>query len=298
MPADRAAPALNGAALARDARGERRRLFALSLPALALVSLVMVAPVTWLFWLSFQDEDGAFSLANYQRLIAQPSYGRILFTSFEISLLVTAICAVLGYALAYLLAQLPPRLAALLMLGVLMPFWTSILVRTYAWLVLLQRDGIVNNLGIGLGLWRTPLVLVYNMQGTVVGLVHIMLPFLVLPLYGAMRAIDRDYVRAAANLGAGPVRVFIHVFLPLTRAGLFAGAAITFILCLGAYVTPAVLGGGKVVMAANAVATDVEMYFSWGPASAFGVVLLVVTAVLVFAASRFARLDRMIGGGA
>jgi len=289
---------MNAADLSRDARAERWRLFGLSIPALFLITLVMILPVGWLFLLSLQDENGVLSLANYRRLIEQPSYGRILFASFEISLLVTAICAVLGYALAYLLSQLPPRRAGLLMLGVLMPFWTSILVRTYAWLVLLQRDGIMNRFGIGLGLWRTPLVLVYNMQGTVIGLVHIMLPFLVLPLYGAMRAIDRDYVRAAANLGAAPVQVFWHVFLPLSRAGLFAGATITFILCLGSYVTPAVLGGGKVVMAASAVATDVELYFSWGPASAFGVVLLIVTSLLLFAASRFARLDRLFGGGA
>jgi putative spermidine/putrescine transport system permease protein len=290
--------AMNAAELARDARGERWALFGLGLPALAFVALVVLVPVAWLFLLSFQDNNGAWSLANYRRLIVQPAYGRILFASFEISLLVTAICTVLGYALAYLLTQMPPRRAGLMMVGVLMPFWTSILVRTYAWLVLLQRDGLINLWGMRLGLWHKPLTLVYNMEGTVVGLVHIMLPFLVLPLYGSMRAIERDYVRAAANLGAGPARVFWHVFLPLSRPGLLAGATITFILCLGSYVTPAVLGGGRVVMAANQVASDIELYFSWGPAAAFGVVLLAVTALLLFLASRFARLDRLFGGSA
>jgi putative spermidine/putrescine transport system permease protein len=296
MPAD--TPALNAAELARDERGERWALFGLGLPALALVTLVVLVPVAWLFFLSFLDDNGAWSLANYRRLIVQPAYGRILFASFDISLLVTAICTVLGYALAYLLTQMPPRRAGLMMVGVLMPFWTSILVRTYAWLVLLQRDGLINLWGMRLGLWQKPLTLVYNMEGTIVGLVHIMLPFLVLPLYGSMRAIERDYVRAAANLGAGPAQVFWHVFLPLSRPGLLAGVTITFILCLGSYVTPAVLGGGRVVMAANQVASDIELYFSWGPAAAFGVVLLVVTALLLFLASRFARLDRLFGGGA
>lgn len=288
----------NARALARDERGERWMLFGLGLPAVALVSIVVLAPLAWLFLLSFQTDSGAWSLANYRRLIVQPAYGRILLASLEISLLVTAICTVLGYALAYLLSQLPPRRAGLLMVGVLMPFWTSILVRTYAWLVLLQRDGLVNLWGIRLGLWEKPLVLVYNMQGTIIGLVHIMLPFLVLPLYGSMRAIERDYVRAAANLGARPAEVFWYVFLPLSRPGLLAGATITFILCLGSYVTPAVLGGGRVVMAANQVASDIELYFSWGPAAAFGVVLLACAGALLFIASRFARLDRLFGGGA
>lgn len=288
----------NAAGLARDARQEHWRLLGLSAPALLLVTITMVIPVGWLFWLSFLDADGHPTLANYRRLLVQPSYGRVLLASFEISALVTVICAVLGYALAYLLAQLPPRRAGLLMLGVLMPFWTSILVRTYAWLVLLQRDGLINNLGIHLGLWHKPLALVYNMEGTTIGLVHIMLPFFVLPLYGAIRAIDHDYVRAASNLGASPVQVFWRVFLPLSRPGLYAGATITFVLTLGSYVTPAVLGGGKVIMVANAVASDVELFFTWGPASAFGVVLLVLTALLLLIASRFARLDRIFGGGA
>ncbi|WP_127902914.1 ABC transporter permease [Solirhodobacter olei] len=293
-----AAEGPNATELGRDARSERWMLFGLSLPALLLVGLVVVLPIAWLFLLSFQTEGGAFTLANYQRLIDQPSYRRILAMTFEISLTVTAMCIVLGYALAYLLAQLPRRVAGVLMLGVLMPFWTSILVRTYAWLVLLQRDGLINVIGEHLGFWQKPLALVYNMEGTVVGLVHIMLPFMVLPLYNSMRAIDRDYVRGAANLGAGPIQVFWHVYLPLSRPGLFAGGTITFILCLGSYVTPAVLGGGKIVMAANGIAGDVELYFSWGPASAFGVVLLVITLTILFTASRFARLDRIFGGGA
>lgn len=296
--ADTSDPERNAAGLARDARGERWVLFGLSVPALALVTAVVLVPVGWLFFLSFQNEDGVWSLVNYRRLVVQPAYGRVLLASFEISILVTVICTVLGYALAYLLAQLPPRRAGLLLIGVMMPFWTSILVRTYAWLVLLQRNGVINLWGMRLGLWRHPLALVYNMEGTVIGLVHIMLPFLVLPLYGSMRAIERDYVRAAANLGASPAQVFWRVYLPLSRAGLLAGATITFILCLGSYVTPAVLGGGRVVMAANQVASDIELYFSWGPAAAFGVVLLVLTALLLVIASRFARLDRLFGGGA
>jgi putative spermidine/putrescine transport system permease protein/spermidine/putrescine transport system permease protein len=177
-----------------------------------------------------------------------------------------------------------------------MPFWTSILVRTYAWLVLLQRQGLINKWAMQLGLWDQPVTLVYNWTGTLLGMVHIMLPFLILPLYGSMRAIDRDYLKAAANLGAAPTRAFWLVFLPLSLPGLFAGALIVFILCLGFYVTPAILGGGKVIMVANRIANDIEIFFNWGAASALGVVLLVLTGIVLYLATRLVRLDRALGG--
>jgi ABC-type spermidine/putrescine transport system permease subunit I len=285
----------NAAGLRHDARTERFALFGLSLPALLLVTVTMLLPVAWLFYLSFLGDDGAFSLVHYHRLIEQPSYARIFRATFEISALATLICIVLGYPLAYVMAQLPPRIASLCMIGVLMPFWTSILVRTYAWLVLLQRQGLINSWGIKLGLWDEPLALVHNLTGTLIGMVHIMLPFLILPLYGSMRAIDRDYLKAAASLGASPARAFWLVFLPLSLPGLLAGALIVFILCLGFYVTPALLGGGKVIMVANRIANDIEIFFNWGAASALGVVLLVLTAIILFAASRAVRLERVLG---
>ena len=143
----------------------------------------MLLPVAWLFWLSFLADDGSFSLEHYRRMLEQPSYGRTFLTTFEVSLLTTAICIVLGYPLAYALSQLPPRVANLCLIAVLLPFWTSLLVRTYAWLVLLQRKGLINNWGMRLGWWDEPLALVHNLTGTLIGMVHIMLPFLVLPLY-------------------------------------------------------------------------------------------------------------------
>jgi ABC-type spermidine/putrescine transport system permease subunit I len=283
----------NAVGLTRDARAERIALFGLSLPALLLVTVTMLLPVAWLFWLSFLGDDGALSLMHYQRLIEQPSYARIFRATFEISALATVICILLGYPLAYVMAQLPPRIASLCMIGVLMPFWTSILVRTYAWLVLLQRQGLINSWGIKLGLWDEPLALVHNLTGTLIGMVHIMLPFLILPLYGSMRAIDRDYLKAAANLGASPTRAFWLVFFPLSLPGLLAGSLIVFILCLGFYVTPALLGGGKVIMVANRIANDIEIFFNWGAASALGVVLLGLTAIILLAAARLVRLDRL-----
>jgi ABC-type spermidine/putrescine transport system permease subunit I len=183
------------------------------------------------------------------------------------------------------------------MIAVLLPFWTSLLVRTYAWLVLLQRSGLINTWGIQLGLWSEPLQLVHNVGGTLIGMVHIMLPFLVLPVYGSMRAIDRDYLKAAASLGAGPTRAFWQVFFPLSLPGLMAGTTIVFIICLGFYVTPAVLGGGKVIMVSNRIANDIEIFFNWGAASALGVVLLVLTLGFLYLASRVLRIDRILGHG-
>ncbi len=284
-------------ALRGDALRERLALLGLSAPAFVLVAVTMVAPVAWLFWLSFLADNGSFSLEHYRRMIEQPSYYRIFLTTFHVSLLTTGICIVLGYPLAYVLSQLPQRVANLCLIAELLPFWTSLLVRTYAWLALLQRKGLINNWGIELGLWDEPLALVHTLTGTLIGMVHIMLPFLVLPVLGAMRAIDRDYLKAAANLGASPVRAFWMVFFPLSMPGLLAGSLIVFILCLGFYVTPAVLGGGKVIMVSNQIANDIELFFNWGAASSLGVVLLVLTLLFLYAASRFAGVDQVVGGG-
>ena len=291
-----ALPDLHATGLRRDERRERLALLGLSAPALLLVAVTMIVPVAWLFGLSFLDDAGSLSLEHYRRMIEQPSYGRTFVTTFKVSLLTTAICIAAGYPLAYVLSQLPRRAANLCMIAVLLPFWTSLLVRTYAWLVLLQRKGLINDWGMRLGWWDEPLALVHNLTGTLIGMVHIMLPFLVLPVLGAMRAIDADLLKAAANLGASPARAFRSVFLPLSLPGLAAGTLIVFILCLGFYVTPAVLGGGKVIMVSNHIANDIELFFNWGAASALGVVLLVLTMLLLWGATRLLRLEKLFGG--
>lgn len=279
-------PGLNAEALQRAARWERLGLLALVGPALALITVTMLLPVGWLFYLSLLSDGGQWSLEHYLRMWEQPSYGRTFVTTFQVSLLTTAICALIGYPLAYWLSELPQRVANLCMIAVLLPLWTSLLVRTYAWLVLLQRKGLVNGWGIQLGWWDEPLALVHNLTGTLIGTVHVMLPFLVLPLYSALRAIDRDLLKAAANLGATPVRAFWLVLFPLSLPGLASGSLIVFILCLGFYVTPAVLGGGKVIMVSSRIANDIEVFFNWGAASALGVVLLVLTVLLIVIAGR------------
>lgn len=286
---------LDEASFARDERRERRRILGLSGPALVLVTGLLLVPVGWLFALAFVS-GGEISLVNFQRMVEYPAYAAIFRTTFEVSVAVTVLCILLGYPVAYLLSQLPPRLATIGLAFVIIPFWTSLLVRTYAWLVLLQRRGVLNDTLVASGLVDEPLRLVHNFTGTLIGMVHIMLPFLVLPLYATVRSIDGDLVRAATSCGASPVQAFWRVFLPLSLPGLIAGTLLVFILSLGFYVTPAVLGGGRVTMVSMKIQQNVSVYFDWGAGSALGVVLLAAVFAIFYAVHRFAGLDRIFRG--
>jgi len=286
---------VNEAVLKNLDRKENFTLFGLTVPYLFLIFFLIIIPVGWLFYMSFIGRDGSYSFENYERMVTQKSYIRIFLTTFKISFLTTLICALLGYPLTYFMSQLSRKWAGICMIGVLIPFWTSLLVRTYAWLVLLQRKGLINNIAIDLGFISEPIKFVHNTSGTLIGMAHIMLPFLILPLYANMRAIDKDCLKAAANLGATPTRAFWTVFFPLSIPGLLAGLLIVFVICLGFYVTPAVLGGGKIIMAAMKISSNIELYFSWGAASALGVVLLVVTMLILYVASKLVSIDQ-IGG--
>lgn len=269
----------SAAELEGEDRWERLRLVALSMPAMLLVTVILLLPVGWLFWLSFSGADG-LSPVNYVRLYENSAYLSIFQTTFVLSLVVTVVTAILGYPLAYLLSQLPRPLAMIGLLVVLLPFWTSILVRTYSWLVLLQRRGLINNMLIKLGITTEPLSLVYNSAGVVIGMVHIMLPFMVLPLYAAMKSIDPGLVRAAVSLGATRRGAFFTVFAPLTLPGLLAGGLLVFIYCLGFYITPQILGGGRVNLVSMKILENATVYSDWGAASALGVVLLVATLII------------------
>ncbi|MGA0952591.1 MAG: ABC transporter permease [Candidatus Puniceispirillaceae bacterium] len=288
--------ALNATKLRVAERRQSLLVLALTLPAIIAVFLVIVIPVGWLFSLSFLDSNGELSLVNYEKMIAYKSYLRVFKTTFNVSFLTTFLCIVIGYPLAYFLSQIPRKYVGLFMLTVLLPFWTSLLVRTYAWLVMLQRNGLINNFAIDLGIWDAPVKLAHNLNGTLIGMVHIMLPFLVLPLYAAMRRIDRHALQAAANLGATPVQAFWQIFVPLSLPGVVAGSLIVFVLCLGFYVTPAVLGGGKVILVSMQITAILEDQFNWGAASALGVVLLVSTFAVLLVASRFLKLDSVMFG--
>ncbi len=263
-------------------------------PALALVVVLVVLPVAWMFLLSFV-EKGDLSLAHYARMLTYSSYSNILVTTLRISAIVTAICVLVGYPVAYLIAQLPGRLALVLISLIIIPFWTSVLVRTYAWLVLLTDNGPINSALMTLGVTDGPVSLLFNETGTIIGMVHIMLPFFVLPVYAVIRSFDWTLMQAASSLGAPPASGFFRVFLPLSLPGVLAGAVLVFVQCLGFYVTPAVLGGGKVTMVSMKIASNIQQYFDWGAASALGVVLLACALSILYVANRVLDLDRILG---
>ena len=284
---------LNKRTLKSEEYRERFMLFGLSMPSLLAILIVVFLPILWLSSLSFYNVAGALSMENYVRIFESDLYRRTFVVTFQISVSVTVICVLLGYPLCYWLTKMTDRTAAILMVFVLVPFWTSVLVRTYAWLVLLQRNGIINSTLMSLDIIEEPLQLAHNLTGSIIGMVHIMLPFLILPLYATMRSIDTDLVRAAVGLGSSPRKAFWHVFFPMSLPGLSAGIVLVFILSLGFYVTPALLGGGRVQMLAQRIESTITIYSNWGASSALGVVLLLMALVMIWLMNRVFGLDKL-----
>ncbi|WP_443641032.1 ABC transporter permease [Candidatus Njordibacter sp. Uisw_039] len=283
----------NASILKAEDRRERLTFLGLSMPAVLAILIVVFLPIFWLSSLSFYNAAGELSTENYARIFESALYRRTFVVTFQISIAVTVICILLGYPLCYLLTKVKDRTAAILMIFVLVPFWTSVLVRTYAWLVLLQRNGIINSSLMSLGIIEEPLQLAHNLTGSIIGMVHIMLPFLILPLYATMRNIDTDLVRAAVGLGSSPRGAFWRVFFPMSLPGLFAGIVLVFILSLGFFVTPALLGGGRVQMLAQRIESTITIYSNWGAASALGVVLLLLALVMIWLMNRVFGLDKL-----
>ena len=225
----------------------------------------------------------------------QRAFTGILLRTFNISAVVTFFCLLLAYPLAWWLASLPARKANVLMILVLVPFWTSILVRVAAWIVLLQSEGLVNRGLIGIGLIDNPLPLLFNRTGVIISMVHILLPFMILPLYSVMKSVPPTYVRAAISLGSPPLAAFFRVYVPQTYPGIGAGALLVFILAIGYYVTPALLGGASDQMLSYYVARYTNVEVNWGMACALGSLLLVATLVLYAVYRRIGKADLSLG---
>lgn len=208
------------------------------------------------------------------------AFGKILVRTFQISAVVTLVCLLLGYPLAYWLSTLTARQANMCMILVLVPFWTSILVRVAAWIVLLQSNGLVNRGLMEIGLIDEPLALLFNRLGVIIAMVHILLPFMILPLYSVMKSVPPTYLRAAVSLGSSPLAAFFKVYVPQTYPGIGAGGLLVFILSIGYYVTPALLGGADDQMLSYYIAQYTNVNVNWGMACALGAVLLFTTLAL------------------
>ena len=233
------------------------------------------------------DDKGELTRAPEERRIYLLLFERTVF----LSMLITLLCLILGYPVAHLLARLPLRYSNMLMVLVLLPFWTSLLVRTTAWITLLQSQGVLNDLLVFLGLVDDAgrIQMMYNQAGTVIAMTHIMLPFMILPLYSVMKSVPGDFVRAARSLGAGPVTAFVRVYLPQTVPGIGAGALLVFIISVGYYITPALVGGSSGQLISNQIAFHMLTSLNWGLAAALGAILLFGVIVLYW------LYDRMIG---
>ena len=207
-------------------------------------------------------------------------YVDVLLRTLGISASVTLLCLLMGFPVAMLLTQVTEKTADWLMILVLLPFWTSLLVRTAAWVVVLQREGMVNSLLMRLGLISEPLTLIYNRTGVLIAMTHVLLPFMILPLYSVLKGIPAHYMRAAASLGAPPLTAFFRVYLPMAAPAIMAGSLMVFILAMGYYITPALVGGGSDQMLSYFVATYTTDTGNWGLASALGLMMLVTTMLL------------------
>ena len=236
-----------------------------------------------------RDADNALAAAPPAESVFRSVLGRTLW----ISGVVTLVCLLLGYPVALFIARQPPARAALLLFLVLLPFWTSLLVRTVAWVVLLQREGILNNLFLSLRIVHEPLRMIFNRFAVYVAMVHVLLPFMVLPLYAVMKGISPSYERAAASLGATPFTTFRRVYLPQTLPGIAAGCLMVFIQALGYYITPALVGGAEDQMISYFIAFYASRTVNWGMAAALSIMLLAATLVLYAVYNRLIGLDKV-----
>jgi ABC-type spermidine/putrescine transport system permease subunit I len=262
-------------------------------PALVLLLAVYLYPLARLLVLSLTGGDGALGFGAYRRFLESSVYVGVLLRTFRISLVVTVVCLMVAYPVSLVLSRAGSLTLRVLMVFVLLPLWTSILVRTYAWMVLLQANGVVNNLLRRLNVIDEPLRLMYNETGVVIGMAQVLLPFAILPVYASLRNIDPRLPAAARIMGAGPWRRFLSVTLPLSLPGVAAAGLLVFVQALGFFITPALLGGSRVITLAMVIETQVVDLLDWGLASAVAMVLLVVTVILVVGYDRLLGLDKV-----
>lgn len=269
---------------------------ALLAPFFALLLVIFLYPLLSLLSLSFLEPHA--TLSNYGRVFENPIYLRVMLRTAWISLLTTLLALVLGFPIAYMMTKVKGVIATLLTACVLLPLWSSVLVRTAAWVVLLRRDGLVNHALQWLGLTERPLTLLYTEGAVVLAMAHVLLPFLILPIYSALRNIPDDYMRAAAVLGADRRRAFFEVLLPLSRAGVWSGCLMVFLSSLGFFITPALIGSPQELMIATLVSQQVRETLDWPFAAALIGVLMTVVSLITMVFNKAISFNRLIGGGA
>jgi ABC-type spermidine/putrescine transport system permease subunit I len=264
----------------------------LLIPAMIYLAYFYAYPLLQMISRSLLDPD--FTLKHYYAFFQLPSYTRIMLNTFAIAISTTLLSLLLGYPIAYLLTTVSERVSQILMVFIIIPFWISILVRSYAWMILLGRNGIVNQALMQLGLTGSPIPLMHNRFGVYVGMLNVLLPFMVFPLFSVMKGIDKNLVKSAQILGAPPWKSFLKVFFPLSLPGVAGGGLLVFILALGFFITPALLGGPKDTMIALLIQVQVEEMLNWGFAAALGTILLVNALIVFFVYNRYLGIEKMM----
>lgn len=290
-----AARASSGRSRAGDVRRRRAggRAALAVVPAFALVLIAFVIPVMVLLARSVLEPEPG--LQNYEAFFGSTTYLKVLGNTFVVAIATTVITVALGLPVAWYLSIVPTTWSRLLFAIIILSMWTNLLARTYAWMVLLQRTGVINRTLMSLGLISEPLPLINNLVGVTIGMTYMMLPFVILPLYAAIRSIDPSILRAASLCGANAGQVFFRVFLPLIATGIAAGALMVFVMSLGYYITPALLGGTSNMVLAELIAQLVQSLLDWGLAGTAALVLLVVTLAIYAVQLRFFGFGRSAG---
>lgn len=265
-------------------------------PFFAIIGFVFVYPIAQLLFISFTEPT--LTIANYERVVGNPVYARVLMRTLWTAVLVTGLSVILGFPVAYYMSRARGVVVALVAVCVILPLWSSVLVRTAAWSFLFQREGLINSALMATGLTSEPLRLLYTQGAVVIAMTHVLLPFMILPIYGALRNIPDDYLRAAAVLGASRFRTFVEVILPLSLPGVVSGSLLVFLTALGFFITPALLGSPQELMIATLVSQQIREVLDWPFAAALVGVLTLFVTVLAIVFSKMLRFDRLMGGAA
>lgn len=270
------------------------RQFLLLVPALIALLLLFVYPISSIFLRSLFSPD--FTLEHYAYFFKTPLYGKVLWITFQISIMSTLSALMVGYPIAYVLRRARPGIRNFFFMAITLSFMISLLVRNYSWIIVLQRNGVLNMVFSYLGLIDQPLKLLHNKFSVMVGMTHIFVPYIVFPIYSVMTGVDLNLEKAAQNLGAGRWQTFWRISFPLSFPGIGAGALLVFIMALGYFITPALLGGRKEQMLSNLIQIQVVDLLNWPFASAMSVILLIATLIVFSIYNRYLGVERLWGG--
>jgi spermidine/putrescine transport system permease protein len=267
--------------------------WALVSPALLWTLLFFVLPFIAMGIISLTTMEGGFTFGNYTQFFANSSYRQAMVNSIEVTLIVTVVSILLAYPFAWILAeQVPERWQRLALMLAVLPFWTSYVVRSYSWLLVLAENGVVNRTLTAVGLLSEPIQLANTRLATVIGFVHFFVMLLTLTIFANLKQLGPSYRKAAADLGAGPVRTFIHVILPLTLPGIMVGAFLTFVLAIGDYITPQILGGNNELLMPQLIMMQIGRRGDFPSASALSILLMAVVTVAYLASARWLKIER------